>query len=240
EDDKDLLTPDILIEDSALPKIQILPPTPTQQQTPSSEPELDFTVEPAKPGDYDNGDDDDEDDDDFVEPEIPEVLPKPDIEDELDSPESEPGAIVPQIVDQDKLDIQEKLKKQIKRTSRANQPIEFTDSAFGFPLPPPSHSTLVMLDYRFPVHVERAIYRLSHLKLANPKRSLREQVLLSNFMYAYLNLVDHTLHLEQHQQKLENEGDCDEEEDINFENNILVDDDDMIDLDTNGGSTITV
>ncbi|CAK7896192.1 hypothetical protein CAAN1_03S02454 [[Candida] anglica] len=95
------------------------------------------------------------------------------------------------------LDVQEKLKKSIKRHSRANQPLEFTDSAFGFPLPPPSQSTLVMLDYRFPVHVERAIYRLSHLKLANPKRSLREQVLLSNFMYAYLNLVDHTLHLEQ-------------------------------------------
>lgn len=98
---------------------------------------------------------------------------------------------------QSTLEVQEKLKKSIKRTSRANQPIEFTDSAFGFPLPPPSQSTLVMLDYRFPVHVERAIYRLSHLKLANPKRSLREQVLLSNFMYAYLNLVDHTLHLEQ-------------------------------------------
>lgn len=95
------------------------------------------------------------------------------------------------------LEVQEKLKKSIKRYSRPNQPIEFTDSAFGFPLPPPSHSTLVMIDYRFPVHVERAIYRLSHLKLANPKRSLREQVLLSNFMYAYLNLVDHTLHLEQ-------------------------------------------
>lgn len=96
-------------------------------------------------------------------------------------------------------EVQEKLKRSIKRSSRANQPLEFTDSAFGFPLPPPSQSTLVMLDYRFPVHVERAIYRLSHLKLANPKRSLREQVLLSNFMYAYLNLVDHTLHLEQQQ-----------------------------------------
>ncbi|KAI5954960.1 ZDS1 [Candida jiufengensis] len=95
-----------------------------------------------------------------------------------------------------KLDIQNQLKKQIKRTSKANQPIQFTDSAFGFPLPPPSQSTIIMLDYRFPVHVERAIYRLSHLKLANPKRSLREQVLLSNFMYSYLNLVDHTLQLE--------------------------------------------
>lgn len=107
---------------------------------------------------------------------------------------------------QSTLEVQEKLKKSIRRTSKANQPIEFTESTFGFPLPPPSHSTLVMIDYRFPVHVERAIYRLSHLKLANPKRSLREQVLLSNFMYAYLNLVDHTLHLEQ-QMSLEDQLD---------------------------------
>jgi hypothetical protein len=106
---------------------------------------------------------------------------------------------------QSTLEVQERLRKSIKRTSKANQPIEFTDSAFGFPLPPPSQSTLVMLDYRFPVHVERAIYRLSHLKLANPKRSLREQVLLSNFMYAYLNLVDHTLHLEQQMNDLQDD-----------------------------------
>lgn len=105
---------------------------------------------------------------------------------------------------QSTLEVQEKLKRTIRRTSKPNQPIEFTDSAFGFPLPPPSQSTLVMIDYRFPVHVERAIYRLSHLKLANPKRSLREQVLLSNFMYAYLNLVDHTLHLEQQMELEEN------------------------------------
>ncbi|CUM45490.1 uncharacterized protein AC631_05422 [Debaryomyces fabryi] len=115
------------------------------------------------------------------------------------------------------LDVQEKLKKSIKRTSKANQPIEFTDSAFGFPLPPPSQSTLVMLDYRFPVHVERAIYRLSHLKLANPKRSLREQVLLSNFMYAYLNLVDHTLHLEQLNNNTENTTEVlDDTKELNF------------------------
>lgn len=68
-----------------------------------------------------------------------------------------------------------------------------------------------MLDYRFPVHVERAIYRLSHLKLANPKRSLREQVLLSNFMYAYLNLVDHTLHLEQQMNSVDEDANEDEE-----------------------------
>ncbi|KAK9456670.1 hypothetical protein V1511DRAFT_509355 [Dipodascopsis uninucleata] len=43
---------------------------------------------------------------------------------------------------------------------------------------------------RFPLHVERAIYRLSHLKLANPRRPLCQQVLLSNFMYNYLELIN--------------------------------------------------
>lgn len=150
--------------------------------------------------------------------------------------------------DKEKLDIQEKLKKSIKRTSRANQPIEFTDSAFGFPLPPPSQSTLVMLDYRFPVHVERAIYRLSHLKLANPKRSLREQVLLSNFMYAYLNLVDHTLHLEQQNMSSEDgdqmERDEEEEEemtdtdekDMIFGESSIADEDDIMPEEANGDS----
>ena len=74
------------------------------------------------------------------------------------------------------------------------------DSAFGFPLPPVSNASLVMLDHRFPVHVERAIYRLSHLKLADPKRPLRQQVLLSNFMYSYLNLVNHTLWIQSKEQ----------------------------------------
>lgn len=133
------------------------------------------------------------------------------------------------------LDVQEKIKKSIKRTSKANQPIEFTDSAFGFPLPPPSQSTLVMLDYRFPVHVERAIYRLSHLKLANPKRSLAEQVLLSNFMYAYLNLVDHTLHLEM-AEELQGEIDLDlGNEPEKFESDDVDNDTVMINLDVVDG-----
>lgn len=45
---------------------------------------------------------------------------------------------------------------------------------------------------RFPIHIERAIYRLSHLKLANPRRPLQQQVLLSNFMYSYLAKVQQT------------------------------------------------
>ncbi|KAL7271473.1 hypothetical protein RUND412_005768 [Rhizina undulata] len=46
--------------------------------------------------------------------------------------------------------------------------------------------------HRFPIHIERAIYRLSHLKLANPRRPLLQQVLLSNFMYSYLAKVQQT------------------------------------------------
>ncbi|VEU23512.1 DEKNAAC104751 [Brettanomyces naardenensis] len=92
--------------------------------------------------------------------------------------------------------------KVVHRNTKPNQPLEMRDSAFGFPLPPVSRSTLVMLDYRFPIHVERAVYRLSHLKLADPKRPLYQQVLLSNFMYAYLNLVNHTLYLQQQQDQM--------------------------------------
>lgn len=85
----------------------------------------------------------------------------------------------------------------VKRPDRPNASIQFTDSAFGFPLPMLTVSTVIMFDHRLPINVERAIYRLSHLKLSDPKRALRQQVILSNFMYAYLNLVNHTLYMEQ-------------------------------------------
>lgn len=42
---------------------------------------------------------------------------------------------------------------------------------------------------RFSILEERAIYRMAHLKLANPRRGLYSQVLLSNFMYSYLAKV---------------------------------------------------
>ena len=48
------------------------------------------------------------------------------------------------------------------------------------------------LDYpwtRFSILEERAIYRMAHIKLANPRRALHSQVLLSNFMYSYLAKV---------------------------------------------------
>ncbi|OJD12844.1 hypothetical protein AJ78_06624 [Emergomyces pasteurianus Ep9510] len=48
------------------------------------------------------------------------------------------------------------------------------------------------IDYnwtRFPISKEREIYRYAHWKLAEPKRALHSQVLLSNFMYSYLAKV---------------------------------------------------
>ncbi|PVU97503.1 hypothetical protein BB561_000503 [Smittium simulii] len=43
---------------------------------------------------------------------------------------------------------------------------------------------------RYPIHVERAIYQLAGLKLSHPRRPLRQQVLLSNMMYWYLELIN--------------------------------------------------
>ena len=42
---------------------------------------------------------------------------------------------------------------------------------------------------RYPIHVERAVYRLSHIKLANARRPLFEQVLISNLMFWYLGII---------------------------------------------------
>ncbi|RPA84152.1 hypothetical protein BJ508DRAFT_41841 [Ascobolus immersus RN42] len=63
---------------------------------------------------------------------------------------------------------------------------------------PPSPQQQAYYYTRFPIHIERAIYRLSHLKLANPRRPLLQQVLLSNFMYSYLAKVQ--MHQPQHVQ----------------------------------------
>lgn len=64
---------------------------------------------------------------------------------------------------------------------------------------------------RFSILEERAIYRMAHIKLANPRRALYSQVLLSNFMYSYLAKVQqmHPLMLassaQQRQQKTQAE-----------------------------------
>ncbi len=57
---------------------------------------------------------------------------------------------------------------------------------------PPQRILKPDIDYnwtRFSILEERAIYRLAHIKLANPRRALHSQVLLSNFMYSYLAKV---------------------------------------------------
>ncbi|KAI0839850.1 hypothetical protein F5Y06DRAFT_264773 [Hypoxylon sp. FL0890] len=60
------------------------------------------------------------------------------------------------------------------------------------PEPAPYRPLQPDVDYhwtRFPILEERAIYRMAHIKLANPRRALYSQVLLSNFMYSYLAKV---------------------------------------------------
>ncbi|KAI1472785.1 uncharacterized protein F4812DRAFT_25150 [Daldinia caldariorum] len=60
------------------------------------------------------------------------------------------------------------------------------------PEPTPYRPQRPDVDYhwtRFPLLEERAIYRMAHIKLANPRRALYSQVLLSNFMYSYLAKV---------------------------------------------------
>jgi activator of mitotic machinery (Cdc14 phosphatase activation) len=57
---------------------------------------------------------------------------------------------------------------------------------------PPPRILRADIDYnwsRFSILEERAIYRMAHIKLANPRRELYSQVLLSNFMYSYLAKV---------------------------------------------------
>ncbi|KAI9890477.1 MAG: hypothetical protein M1814_003961 [Vezdaea aestivalis] len=64
--------------------------------------------------------------------------------------------------------------------------------ARGLSPEPPPRLQKPDIDYRwtrFPLIEERAIYRMAHIKLANPRRALYSQVLLSNFMYSYLDKV---------------------------------------------------
>ncbi|ORX48763.1 hypothetical protein DM01DRAFT_1112369 [Hesseltinella vesiculosa] len=56
---------------------------------------------------------------------------------------------------------------------------------------------MTLHSYRLPINVERAIYRLSHFKLADPRRPLRHQVVISNLMFWYLSII----HQQQQQQQ---------------------------------------
>ncbi|KAF7719628.1 Uncharacterized protein PECH_004124 [Penicillium ucsense] len=66
------------------------------------------------------------------------------------------------------------------------------NSSRGLSPEPPARQLRPDIDYpwtRFTMLEERAIYRMAHIKLANPRRALYSQVLLSNFMYSYLEKV---------------------------------------------------
>ncbi|KAG5437202.1 hypothetical protein PCK2_001018 [Pneumocystis canis] len=55
---------------------------------------------------------------------------------------------------------------------------------------------------RFPIHIEYSIYHLAHIKLSNPHRPLYQQVLLTNFMYSYLSLINKDQIISKHQNEL--------------------------------------
>ena len=75
-------------------------------------------------------------------------------------------------------------------------------SSRGYVPPPSPQPTTGVNNYsRYPIHVERAIYRLSHIKLANPRRALYEQVLISNLMFWYLGVINKTQTQTQQQQQ---------------------------------------
>lgn len=74
-------------------------------------------------------------------------------------------------------------------------------SGQGFAADKPKYSNY----NRLPIHIERAIYRLSHVKLANPRRPLHEQVLISNMMFWYLGVI-------QQQQLLQQQADLQQQQ----------------------------
>ncbi|KPM35060.1 hypothetical protein AK830_g11509 [Neonectria ditissima] len=78
-----------------------------------------------------------------------------------------------------------KKKEEKEKLAKKTQHLKVPEEPVYKPLVPD-------VDYhwtRFPLLEERAIYRMAHIKLANPRRSLLSQVLLSNFMYSYLAIV---------------------------------------------------
>lgn len=76
-----------------------------------------------------------------------------------------------------------------KKKADKDAPSKKQQQRAASPERPPPRVLKPDVDYhytRFPILEERAIYRMAHIKLANPKRNLLSQVLLSNFMYSYL------------------------------------------------------
>ena len=87
-----------------------------------------------------------------------------------------------------------------KSDSVDQENVRHAPNAVQLATPPPTASGMLTANgkyvnfYRLPIHIERAVYRLSHIKLANPRRPLYEQVLISNLMFWYLGSVLAVLH----------------------------------------------
>ncbi|KKY17503.1 putative telomere silencing protein [Phaeomoniella chlamydospora] len=117
------------------------------------------------------------------------------------------------VLDRESVKLEEERKKESARKSSGNDSKKEKDGLFSSifgggkkkgdggkkfagralsPEPPPPRQLKPDIDYnwtRFSLLEERAIYRMAHMKLANPRRALYSQVLLSNFMYSYLAKV---------------------------------------------------
>ena len=79
-----------------------------------------------------------------------------------------------------------KKKEEKEKTSKKSQHLRVPSDV---PVYTPQQPDVDYHWTRFPLLEERAIYRMAHIKLANPRRPLLSQVLLSNFMYSYLAIV---------------------------------------------------
>jgi Activator of mitotic machinery Cdc14 phosphatase activation C-term len=119
------------------------------------------------------------------------------------------------VLDRENLKLEEERKKESQRKSAGSDMKKEKDGLFssffggkknksekensskkqhnrGLSPDPPYRELKPDIDYnwtRFSILEERAIYRMAHIKLANPRRALYSQVLLSNFMYSYLAKV---------------------------------------------------
>ncbi|KAI9316100.1 hypothetical protein BX666DRAFT_300023 [Dichotomocladium elegans] len=73
--------------------------------------------------------------------------------------------------------------------SRKSSPSKAQSTSYSSTAVPKDFQLNKINQNRLPIHIERAVYRLSHTKLANPRRPLHEQVLISNLMFWYLSIV---------------------------------------------------
>ncbi|KAG0168132.1 hypothetical protein DFQ28_005335 [Apophysomyces sp. BC1034] len=81
------------------------------------------------------------------------------------------------------------LSSLFSRKSSSSSKSSSTEHLSSGPTPPKDFQLNKINQNRLPIHVERAIYRMSHIKLANPRRPLQEQVLISNLMFWYLSII---------------------------------------------------